>query len=162
MKMNKKLKHVNGVFTEIVGTNKQLSEFERFLKDGPIKMSPVLSKMTVTYKNIVTKWKSQFDTISLLEEAILQLRAKENIKEIKLSIVRGDYIYARSPFYRKGASTKDIRVIVGRVVDHGDDLTLLEKDIQFMESAKRFIQVAMNKQIAENHNELTNYLMSRQ
>ena len=36
--MNRNLKHVNGVFTEIVGTNKQLSEFERFLNDGPIKM----------------------------------------------------------------------------------------------------------------------------
>ena len=156
--MNKKLKHVNGVFTEIVGTNKQLSEFERFLKDGPINMSPVLSKMTVTYKNIVSKWKSQFDTVSLLEEAILQLRAKENIKEIKLSIVRGDYIYARSPFFRKGASTKDVRVIVGRIADHGDDLMLLEKDIQFMESAKRSIQDAMDKKIAENRNELTKLL----
>jgi hypothetical protein len=112
----------------------------------------------VTYKNIVTKWKSQLDTVSLLEEAILQLRAKENIKEIKLSIVRGDYIYARSPFFRKGANTKDVRVIVGRIADHGDDLTLLEKDIQFMESAKRSIQVAMDKQIAENRNKLTKLL----
>jgi len=153
--MNRNLKHVNGVFTEIVGTNKQLSEFERFLNDGPTKMSPVLSKMTGTYKNIVTKWKTQFETVSLLEETILQLRAKENIKEIKLSIVRGDYIYARSPFFRKGTSTKDVRVIVGRITEDGDDLNLLEKDIQFMESAKRSIQVAMDKQIAENRNELT-------
>tara|TARA_B110000444_G_scaffold257678_1_gene296693 strand:+ start:5534 stop:6010 length:477 start_codon:yes stop_codon:yes gene_type:complete len=156
--MNKNLKHVNGVFTEIVGTNKQLSEFERFLNDGPIKMSPVLTKMTGTYKNIVTKWKAQFDTVSLLEETILQLRAKENIKEIKLSIVRGDYIYARSPFFRKGSSTKDVRVIVGNTKNQGNDLNRLEKDIQFMESAKRSIQVAMDKQIAENRNELTKLL----
>lgn len=156
--MNKNLKHVNGVFTEIVGTNKQLSEFERFLNDGPIKMSPVLTKMTGTYKNIVTKWKAQFDTVSLLEETILQLRAKENIKEIKLSIVRGDYIYARSPFFRKGSSTKDVRVIVGNTKNQGNDLNRLEKDIQFMELAKRSIQVAMDKQIAENRNELTKLL----
>ena len=156
--MNKNLKHVNGVFTEIVGTNKQLSEFERFLNDGPIKMSPVLTKMTGTYKNIVTIWKAQFDTVSLLEETILQLRAKENIKEIKLSIVRGDYIYARSPFFRKGSSTKDVRVIVGNTKNQGNDLNRLEKDIQFMESAKRSIQVAMDKQIAENRNELTKLL----
>ena len=130
--MNKNLKHVNGVFTEIVGTNKQLSEFERFLNDGPIKMSPVLTKMTGTYKNIVTKWKAQFDTVSLLEETILQLRAKENIKEIKLSIVRGDYIYARSPFFRKGSSTKDVRVIVGNTKNQGNDLNRLEKDIQIL------------------------------
>ena len=85
----------------------------------------------------------------------LDLPDFKNIKEIKLSIVRGDYIYARSPFFRKGTSTKDVRVIVGRINDHGDDLTLLEKDIQFMESAKRSIQVAMDRQIAENRNELT-------
>jgi hypothetical protein len=153
--MNRNLKHVNGVFTKIVGTNNQLSEFERFLNDGPIKMTPVLSKMTGTYKNIVTKWKTQFETVSLLEETILQLRAKESIKEIKLSRVGGDYIYARSPFFRKGTSTKDVRVIVGRITEDGDDLNSLEKDIQFMESAKRSIEVAMDKQIAVNRNELT-------
>lgn len=152
--MNKNLKHVNGVFTKIVGANKQLNEFERFLNDGPIKMSPVLSKMTGRYKEFVTNWKSKFDSVSLLEETILQLRAKENIKEIKLNIVQGEYIYARSPFLRKGMSTKDVRVIVGRISEDGDDLNLLEKDIQFMESAKRSIQVAMDKQIAENRNEL--------
>tara|TARA_Y100000385_G_scaffold240007_1_gene255668 strand:+ start:198 stop:674 length:477 start_codon:yes stop_codon:yes gene_type:complete len=153
--MNKNLKHVNGVFTKIVGTNNQLSEFERFLKDGPIKMSPVLSNMTETYREFVTNWKSKFDSASLLEETILQLRAKENIKEIKLNIVKGEYIYARSPFLRKEVGHKDIRIIVGRISKNGDDLNLLEKDIQFMESAKMSVQAAMDKQIAKNRKKLT-------
>jgi hypothetical protein len=96
--------------------------------------------------------------VAILEETILQLRAKENIREIKLSVVREEYIYARSPFYRKGSSTKDIRVIVGRTDINGDDLNRLEKDIQFMERAKRKIQVAMDKVISENKNELTKLL----
>ena len=110
--MNKQ-KHVNGVFTEIVGTPKTISSFEQFLNMDPPESSKDLKQMTHTYRNIVTKWKTQFDTVALLEETIMQLRSKENLSEIKLSVVRDDYIYARSPFYRMGGSTKDIRCIVG-------------------------------------------------
>ena len=153
-----KLKHVNGVFTEIVGTQKQLSQFEQFLNMDPKESSDELKRLTHTYRNIVTKWKTNFDSAALLEETILQLRAKENITEIKLSIVRDEYIYARSPFYRRGGSTKDIRVIVGKTDIDGEDLNRLSKNIQFMERAKRKIQVAMDKIIAENKNELTELL----
>jgi hypothetical protein len=153
-----KLKHVNGVFTEMVGTQKQLSQFEQFLNMNPKESSDELKRLTYTYRNIVTKWKSNFDSAALLEETILQLRAKENITEIKLSIVRDEYIYARSPFYRRGGSTKDIRVIVGKTDIDGEDLNRLSKNIQFMERAKRKIQVAMDKIIAENKNELTELL----
>jgi hypothetical protein len=153
-----KLKHVNGVFTEIVGTQKQLSQFEQFLNMDPKESSDELKRLTHTYRNIVTKWKANFDSAALLEETILQLRAKENITEIKLSIVRDEYIYARSPFYRRGGSTKDIRVIVGKTDIDGEDLNRLSKNIQFMERAKRKIQVAMDKIIAENKNELTRLL----
>ena len=153
-----KLKHVNGVFTEIVGTQKQLSQFEQFLNMDPKESSDELKRLTHTYRNIVTKWKANFDSAALLEETILQLRAKENITEIKLSIVRDEYIYARSPFYRRGGSTKDIRVIVGKTDIDGDDLNRLSKNIQFMERAKRKIQVAMDKIIAENKNELAELL----
>ena len=153
-----KLKHVNGVFTEIVGTQKQLSQFEQFLNMDPKESSDELKRLTHTYRNIVTKWKANFDSAALLEETILQLRAKENITEIKLSIVRDEYIYARSPFYRRGGSTKDIRVIVGKTDIDGEDLNRLSKNIQFMERAKRKIQVAMDKIIAENKNELAELL----
>ena len=153
-----KLKHVNGVFTEIVGTTKELSQFEQFLNMDPKESSDELKKLTHTYRSIVTKWKTNFDSAALLEETILQLRAKENITEIKLSIVRDEYIYARSPFYRRGGSTKDIRVIVGKTDIDGEDLNRLSKNIQFMERAKRKIQVAMDKIIADNKNELTELL----
>jgi len=156
--MNKKPKHVHGVFTEMVGTTKELSQFEVFLKGHPEESSPELGKLTNTYRNVVTKWKSQFDTVALLEETILQMRAKESLSQIKLSVVRGDYIYARSPFFRRGGTTKDIRVIVGKVDIDGDDLDMLAKDMVFMDRAKRKIQVSMDKTIAENRNELAKLL----
>jgi hypothetical protein len=149
---------VQGVFTEMVGTPKELSQFEIFLKGEPEGSSTDLKNLTGTYRNVVTKWKSQFDTVALLEETILQMRAKESLSQIKLSVVRSEYIYARSPFYRRGGSTKDIRVIVGKVDLDGDDLDMLAKDLKFMERAKRKIQTAMDKIIAENRNELTKLL----
>ena len=148
--MGKNLKHVNGVFTQMVGTDKELSQFEMFLNQSPKTMSEDLRDYTNYYRNVVTKWKTQFDTVSLLEEIILQLRAKENITEVKLSVIRGEYIYARSPFYRRGGSTKDIRVIVGKTDLDGDDIGMLYKDPSFMRRAHDKIMVAMDSVIAEN------------
>jgi hypothetical protein len=150
--MGKNLKHVNGVFTQMVGTDKELSQFEMFLNQSPKTMSDDLRDYTNYYRNVVTKWKTQFDTVSLLEEIILQLRAKENITEVKLSVIRGEYIYARSPFYRRGGSTKDIRVIVGKTDLDGDDIDMLYKDPSFMRRAHDKIMVAMDSVIAENKN----------
>ena len=150
--MAKQIKHVNGVFSQVVGTDKELSQFELFLNQSPDKMSGELHDFTDYYKQVVTKWKSQFDTVALLEEIILQLRAKENITEVKLSVIRGEYIYARSPFYRRGGSTKDIRVIVGKTDLDGDDIDMLYKDPSFMRRAHDKIMVAMNSVIAENKN----------
>jgi len=156
--MIKKEKHVHGVFTEIVGTPKEISQYDLFLNTGPKDGSVDLLKYTDLYKTIVVKWKSQFETVALLEEVILQLRSKENIKEIKLSMVKDEYIYARTPFYRRGGSTKDIRVIVGKTNIDGDDLNLLAKDVEFMEKSKRKLSTAMDKVIASNKNMLTKLL----
>jgi hypothetical protein len=156
--MIKKEKHVHGVFTEIVGTPKEISSYDLFLNSGPKEGSIDLQRYTDLYKDIVTKWKTQFETVALIEEVILQIRAKENIKEIKLSLVKDEYIYARSPFYRRGSSTKDIRVIVGKTDIDGDDLNILSKDVEFMERAKRKITVAMEKIISSNRNTLTKLL----
>lgn len=150
--MAKQIKHVNGVFTQVVGTDKELSQFELFLNQSPDKMSGELTDFTNYYKSIVTKWKTQFDTVALLEEIILQLRAKENVTEIKLSVIRDEYIYARSPFFRRGGSTKDIRVIVGKTDIDGDDIDMLSKDLTFMKKAHERISVAMDSVIAENKN----------
>jgi len=150
--MNKYPKHVNGVFTEVMGSDKELSKFEIFLNTSPQDSSDELSKLTQTYTNIVTKWKGNFESVALLEELILQMRSMETLSEIKLSIVRDEYIYARSPFYRRGGSTKDIRVIVGRTDIDGDDLDDLSKDLKFMEICQRKIKTSMGRIIAQNKN----------
>jgi hypothetical protein len=63
------------------------------------------------------------------------IRAKENIDDIKLSLVR-EYIYARAVCFRDDTQNQDIRVIVGYTEFDGNDLESLYKNKKFMESAK--------------------------
>jgi hypothetical protein len=84
-----------------------------------------------------------------LEEIILQLRAVENLENIKLSIVR-DYIYARCPFFRLGKSSKDIRIIVDRSEFWSVDLKSLLNNQNFMDKAKSKLIDAMNIEIKNN------------
>lgn len=157
-----KEKHVNGVFTDIIGNPPRLNEFELFIRKGPEDPSDTLSKYTKKYQDMVTRWKSDFEKMALLEELILQLRAKENIKEIKFSIVREKYLYARTPFYRVNGTSKDIRVILGQKsqfeVETMDDIKDLYSDLPFMENTKRRLITAMDEIIVYNADRLKNLL----
>jgi hypothetical protein len=85
-----------------------------------------------------------------MEEIIMQMRSKETIEDIKLSLVR-DYIYARCPFFRRGKISKDIRVIVDKSefwkFKNVDDL-LKNKD--FVERAISKLTKAMDNEIKNN------------
>ena len=72
--------------------------------------------------------------------------------EIKLSLVR-ECLYARYPFYRKGMTTKDIRVIVDKSEFWGQDLNILIKNKDFMSKAKEKLVTAMNEIIDSNLHE---------
>jgi hypothetical protein len=114
------------------------------------KNSPELSKWSKKYRDHINKNKVRFQNLAKLEEVIMQLRSKETLLEnIKLSLVR-EYIYARALFYREGKGTKDIRVIVDKTDIYGDDLNGLLKNKEFMSKAVNKLQVAMDKEIAEN------------
>ena len=150
--MSKNEKYVNGVFTEMVGTDETISTYDVFINRGPKEPSQDLDKYTNMYKGAILKFKTNFEKMALLEEIIMQIRSKENITDIKLSIVRNDYIYARAPFYRRGGTTKDIRVIVGKIEFDGSDLNRLAKDLNFMDKCKRKLSVVMDKVITDNKN----------
>jgi hypothetical protein len=82
-----------------------------------------------------------------MEEIIMQMRSKENIDEIRLSIVR-DYLYARCSFFRRGKLYKDIRVIVDKAEfweDKTVDELLLNKE--FMDKATSKLTKAMEGEI---------------
>jgi len=120
-------KTIEGVFIDIVGSSSELSSYDQFINHGDgKKYSKELEELTALYKKEVTKSKVMFEKLASLEEIIIQMRIREDLSDIKLTQVR-EYIYARTPFYRKDKKSKDVRVIVDKVEFHPESDGNLEK-----------------------------------
>jgi hypothetical protein len=145
-------KTIEGVFVDIVGNSSKLSGYDQFLNQGTDNPSRELSKLTNDYKSLITNHKEVFEKLASLEEVIMQLRIRENLHDIKLSQVR-EYVYARTPFYRKDKVTKDVRVIVDKMEfypEGGSDINILLGNEDFVERAKYRLAQAMDNEIEEN------------
>lgn len=143
-------KTTEGVFSEMIGTDKTISNYEKFLNNGKdLKVGKELQKFTNEYRSLIDNNKITFDQLAKLEEIIMQLRSLENNDVIKLSLVR-EYIYARSPFFRMGRESKDIRVIVGTSDNYGDNIYKLFNNQDFIDTAKEKLRKAMNDEVSIN------------
>lgn len=141
-------KSIEGVFTDIVGSQEQISSYDVFI--GSEKgISKDLKPFLEQYKKSITKNKTEFERLAKLEEIIMQIRSRDNLDEIKLSLVR-EYIYARCSFYRSDKIGKDIRIIVDNVEFWEDNMDNLLKNKTFMEKARVKLIKAMNKEIEDN------------
>lgn len=149
-------KTIDGVFTDIVGTPEKISRYDRFISQGSDiqKPSTDLRKYTNQYVKLVNGVKNKLQNLAELEEIIMQMRIKENIQDVKLTVLR-EYIYARCTFYRTNTSTKDIRVLVGTMDMFGENINKLYKNKEFMNLVKEKLTVAMNKEIEFNIKKLT-------
>jgi hypothetical protein len=146
-------KTIEGVFTNIVGTSSEISTYNQFINQGEdLNISKELQDLTDTYVKLVNDHKNTFEQLASLEEIIMQMRIKENLDDIKLSLVR-EYIYARTPFYRKDKKAKDVRVIVDKIEFHpevGTNIEILIGNEDFMARAKEKLTSAMDSEIKEN------------
>lgn len=146
-------KTIEGVFTNIVGTSSEISTYNQFINQGEdLNISKELQDLTDTYVKLVNEHKNTFEQLASLEEIIMQMRIKENLDDIKLSLVR-EYIYARTPFYRKDKKAKDVRVIVDKIEFHpevGTNIEILIGNEDFMARAKEKLVTAMDTEIKEN------------
>ena len=147
-------KTIEGVFIDIVGSKSELSSYDQFINHGDgKKYSKELAELTNMYKTLVIESKMTFEKLASLEEIIIQMRIREDLSDIKLTQVR-EYIYARTPFYRKDKKAKDVRVIVDKVEfqpevqDSGVEKLLGNKE--FMAKAKEKLGAAMDNEIKEN------------
>lgn len=155
-------KLTEGVFAEIVGTSTQISKYDEFVGNIDSKPAKELKSFKTSYVNSINQHKGTFIKLAALEEIILQVRSRDSImtgpnSEIKLSLVR-EYLYARYPFYRKGMTTKDIRVIVDKSEFWGTDLNVLAKNKDFMNKATEKLIKAMNEVIDGNLLEYKNMI----
>lgn len=145
----------DGVFSKFYGGTQVIPAFDAFLeKNNPENPSNNLRKFSKSYKDYVTKERNQLERISLIEEIIMQLRAKEKLEDVKVSFVR-EYIYARAPFYRRDKTSKDVRVIVDNKEFWKLNLKKLLMNEEFMQKAKEKLTKQMDILIAKNMKRLS-------
>lgn len=151
--MPKNNKVTKRVFAEIAETPDKQESYKEFLnidKELGLVESDLLISMKEKYTELTNESAATIKILSSIEEIIVQIRSKQVIdSELRLSLSR-DYIYARSSFYRKSTPINDIRVVVGKTSEYGDDLEKLIRDHTFRLLCKEKLIEAMDKEIYKN------------
>lgn len=149
-------KATHGVMIDILPKGTNISSFEKFIKIDEVNTIDTshFNNYKEEYNNLVNEHKSVFKKLALLEQVIIQNRCFNTIDEsVKLIIARG-YIYARALFYRQDNEVDDIRVIVGKTDEYGDNPDVLLKDKGFMEITYNKLYDAMEKEIEKTEEQL--------
>jgi len=147
------------VFANVVGTEDRVSMYDKFVStDGALKIEETkdLKEAKNLYSKIIANNKVILDELAKLEEAIVQLRCRQQVlEEFKLSKVR-QYIYARALFFRPGREVKDIRVIAGQTDVYGKDVNDWYNNGDLMTIAKAKLSEAMDAEIEDNKHFIKN------
>lgn len=149
--MKGKISNSKGVFASLTGDDGGKNLYNKFIADTSKTkvVTPELDSFILLYKSRVTKIEPELIRLSKIEEILLQIRAIETIRDIKLSMVR-EYIYARTSFYRHDKKVKDVRVVVGKVDEFPQTLESLHKSRKFMKLAKEKLIEVMTTEIENN------------
>lgn len=146
-----------GVFVELKATHKRKSAIQTFVdKEHFMKSSHETGLLLEEYTETVISIQRELKLASLLEELIMLHRAKNNITDIKISLVR-EYIYVRMNCYRPDIETKDLRVIVGTTYQYGNNVDVLFANENFMDKARRKIESQIDEMIQSKRNELNKF-----
>jgi neutral trehalase len=118
----------DGVFNKIVGTDREISTYDRFINvQKGIETDTKVSQALKLYKDLVNENSKTFEDLSHLEDLIILLRIRSN-RDVQLYIQR-EYVYARQSCPRD-TKNRDIRVCVGRVDTYPPSENLLDnKDL---------------------------------
>ncbi len=143
-----------GVFVELKATHKRKSAIQSFVdKEHFMNSTHETGLLLEEYTETVISIQRELKLASLLEELIMLHRAKNNIRDFKISLVR-EYIYVRMNCYRPDVETRDLRVIVGTTLQFGDQVKALFTNEEFMDKAKKKIESQIDEMILSKRNEL--------
>lgn len=146
-----------GVFVELKATHKRKSAIQTFVdKEHFMKSSHETELLLAEYTETVISIQRELKLASFLEELIMLNRAKNNIRDFKISLVR-EYIYVRMNCYRPDVETRDLRVIVGTTIQYGDQVEALFANEEFMDKAKKKIESQIDEMIQAKRKELNQY-----
>lgn len=143
------------VFADVVNPSTSQGSYDKFLdvdKTLGLPEAKELLDLKLKYKKLVQSCSAELKVLAAIEEIIIQMRAATLSvieSELRLSLSR-NYIYARSLFFRQGQEMNDIRVVVAKTNDYGDNLEDLIQDDNFRTLCKEKLLEAMNKQIESN------------
>lgn len=148
--MSRSNKVIKTVFLDLIDNYDEfMSVDDDILIDNPF----LLESFKEEYSDLVSKLKSDINKITLIEQAILQIRCRSVINQnIRLSLVTNEknitYVYARSIFYRPTTDIKDIRVFMGDINMFGvDHIDKLYDDPSFMTLCKNKLYDVMRSEI---------------
>ena len=125
-----------GVFNKIVGTDREISPYERFMNvEKTITHDPKNKPLLNRYRELVTSNVDVVQELAHLEDLIILRRIRSN-RDIQLSTQR-DYVYARQACPRSDTKNQDIRICVARVEPY--DVNNLEGNVELMERADQIV-----------------------
>lgn len=152
----RKIRLDDGVFNRIVGNDREIPGYQRFvnLQEG-LNSSPKIDQLVRDYEEMTRDHKNLFGTLASLEDLITLMRIRENL-DIQLYTQR-EYIYARQACPRD-TKNRDIRVCVGRIDDYKVKDVLLSPKV--MSKAKNIVTENLDVLIDELKDKMDDHLIS--
>lgn len=142
----RKIRLDDGVFNKIVGTDREISAYWRFINSQKgIHSDTKVMKALEYYKKLIVENSELLEDLSHLEDLIILLRIRSN-REIQLYTQR-EYVYARQSCPRD-TKNRDIRVCVGRVDSYPSSENLLENK-ELIEKADSIVCEYLDQLIKE-------------
>ena len=148
----KKIRHDDGVFNRIIGNEREISAFDRFINQQKgIRSNAKMLHLLERYKDRIENSRGLFDELSQLEDLIILNRIRENrIFDIYVQQQKEgrQYLYARLACPRESTVNRDIRVCVGRVDAYPAD-TDFRSNEELMNRADQYICEYLDQLIKE-------------